>query len=250
MLSALVLAGSLNRGRLQECSREPYEAMISIGGRSMVSYVVQALLNCARVGRVLVVGPEIADLPDGVEVVAPAGDLLDNVERGVRALGDAGQVLLATCDIPLLSGRAVENFLCLCRQRQADIYYPVIERQLIESRYAGAERTYVHFKEGDYTGGNLILFDPAILPRCLERGRQLVAARKSPLRLAGLVGWGFLLRFLLRRITLAEAERKVSQLLGVEGAVVLCSDPEVGVDVDKPSDLLLVRRVLSPGPVS
>ncbi|MFZ5592589.1 MAG: hypothetical protein ACOY81_12390, partial [Bacillota bacterium] len=89
-----------------------------------------------------------------------------------------------------------------------------------------------------------------ILPRCLERGRQLVAARKSPLRLAGLVGWGFLLRFLLRRITLAEAERKVSQLLGVEGAVVLCSDPEVGVDVDKPSDLLLVRRVLSPGPVS
>ncbi|MFZ5592237.1 MAG: nucleotidyltransferase family protein, partial [Bacillota bacterium] len=141
MLSALVLAGSLNRGRLQECSREPYEAMISIGGRSMVSYVVQALLNCARVGRVLVVGPEIADLPDGVEVVAPAGDLLDNVERGVRALGDAGQVLLATCDIPLLSGRAVENFLCLCRQRQADIYYPVIERQLIESRYAGAERT-------------------------------------------------------------------------------------------------------------
>jgi 2-phospho-L-lactate guanylyltransferase (CobY/MobA/RfbA family) len=39
-------------------------------------------------------------------------------------------------------------------------------------------------------------------------------------------------------------EQKVSDMLDLKGAVVVAPWPEVGVDVDKPSDLELVRSIL------
>ncbi|MDD4238755.1 MAG: hypothetical protein PHT62_09405, partial [Desulfotomaculaceae bacterium] len=61
MLDAVVLAGSSNDGPLRDCSEVRYEALIPIGSKIMVQYVVEALLGCRQVRRVLVVGP-VAEL--------------------------------------------------------------------------------------------------------------------------------------------------------------------------------------------
>jgi hypothetical protein len=59
------------------------------------------------------------------------------------------------------------------------------------------------------------------------------------------LGVGFVIKFLLRLLTLAEAERKVSQLLGmIKGVVVISKYPEVGVDIDKPNDLELAYKAM------
>ena len=42
MIDALVLAGSHNNGSLQNISHEKFEALIKIGGTSMLSYVLRA----------------------------------------------------------------------------------------------------------------------------------------------------------------------------------------------------------------
>ena len=56
-VDAVVLAGGLNCGPLKDyCSAES-EAMIPIGNRPMVEYVVSALKHTPRVNRIVVAGP-------------------------------------------------------------------------------------------------------------------------------------------------------------------------------------------------
>ncbi|HHW44175.1 NTP transferase domain-containing protein [Desulfofundulus thermobenzoicus] len=249
MVDAVVLAGSPNNGPLKECSPVPYEALIPIGDKSMVRYVVDALTQSRSIARIAVVGPReelSVDLQGTGALVVPAGgSLLENVQGGMEALSGARRVLLVSSDIPLITPGAIEDFLEQCRDQRADLYYPIVPREAVESRFkSGVQRTYVSLKEGVFTGGNIFLLNPEVVSRCLPLGQQLVDARKSPLRLCRLVGLGFLLRFLLHRVTLKEAEARVSRLLGVQGCVVISRYPEVGVDVDKPVDLALVTRAL------
>ena len=72
----------------------------------------------------------------------------------------------------------------------------------------------------------------------------MISLRKDPVGLCKTIGPGFILKFLLRRLTIREAEEKFSQLLGFKGVAVKCIYPEIGMDVDKPSDLDLVEQVL------
>lgn len=247
MIDALVLAGSPNDGPLKECSPESYEALIPIGKKTMVEYVVDALKASERINRIVVVGPpdELKKKLTGeVAVVSSGGNIMQNVLAGLKQLPAAGYVLLATCDIPLITPQAIEDFLDLCKNRRADLYYPIIPRSVVEKKYDQAKRTYVTLKEGEYTGGNLFLLNPVVVEICMSKGQELVDARKSPIKLCRLLGTGFLLKFLLRSLSLGEAESRVSTLLGVNGAVVISNYPEVGVDVDKPVDLELAARQL------
>ncbi|HBC93835.1 MAG TPA: hypothetical protein DCZ10_13305 [Pelotomaculum sp.] len=249
MLDAVVLAGSSNDGPLRECSEARYEALIPIGGKIMVQYVVEALLGCPQVRRVVVVGPvaELSPFFNGeqVSVIGSRGGIMDNIEAGLKSCLEAGRVLLVTSDIPMLTTQAVNDFLELCGDMSGDLYYPIISKQVVENKFPTTRRTYVNLKEGVFTGGNLFLINPAVFKQCVENGQKIISLRKSPVGLCRLIGLGFVLKFLMRSLTIAEAEQKASQLLGrIKGIVVMSKYPEVGVDVDKPADLTLALRTL------
>lgn len=244
VVDAVVLAGSPNSGPLKECSSVQHEALIPIGPKVMVEYVVEALLNARQIRNVLVIGPEAELSPlltrERVSVAGSAGGIMQNIEAGLNRLSGEKRVLLVTSDIPMLTSRAVDDFLAMCRDMSGDFYYPVISRKIIEARFPSTRRTYVPLKEGVFTGGNLFIINPAKFKMCVENGQKLINNRKSPLGLCRLLGLGFVFKFLSRTLTLAEAEKKVSELLGIRGVVVISSFPEIGVDVDKPADLEVV----------
>lgn len=244
MIDALVLAGSPNNGTLKNTSREKYEALIKIGPCSMVTYVVNALKNSGQIGRILVVAPPAVKkvLSPEVHWEASGQTMMENLQRGCALM--ERPFLLATCDIPLLTPGAVTGFLGLCGDNRDDLYFPLVPREAVEGKYPGAKRTYVKFKEGVFTGGNLFLINPRVVKHCLGIGRELIHLRKNPLALARRVGISLLFKLLLRVLTLKEVEERASRLLGIKGRSVICPYPEVGMDVDKPADLQLVRRVL------
>jgi hypothetical protein len=77
--------------------------------------------------------------------------------------------------------------------------------------------------------------------------KNLIDARKSPLRQASLLGYDTLFYLVLRQLSIQGAEEKVSQRLGIQGRAVLCPFAEIGMDVDKPFQLEIVREVLTAG---
>jgi hypothetical protein len=46
-------------------------------------------------------------------------------------------------------------------------------------------------------------------------------------------------------LEVTEIEARVEEILGMKGAGILSLYPEIGVDVDKPSDLALARALLA-----
>ncbi len=172
------------------------------------------------------------------------GHIVGNILAAFALLPPAEKVLICSSDIPFITGRIVDGLLDLCAQREADLYYPVVERSQADRRFPGVRRTYVRLREGTFTGGNMFLVNPAIAPRVERIIRRFLDHRKNPLKMAGILGWRFVIRLLLRRLSLKELEEHVSQLLQIRGAVVICPYPEVGIDVDKPSDLQIARAAL------
>ncbi|MDI6871867.1 MAG: nucleotidyltransferase family protein [Bacillota bacterium] len=245
-LDAVVLAGADNNGSLAACTDTPYEAMIDIQGRPMVEYVVDALRHSANVDRIVVVGPEhvLGPVLAGkvYRVVQSGRNIVENLIIGIEMLQPAGKILVVAADIPLLTTAAIDDFIERCREREADIYYPICRKEENEAKYPGMRRTYATLREGVFTGGNIFILNPAVVIKWRREIERAVAVRKSVLGMAKLLGFRLMVKFLLQSLSLREAEERVAKVLGCPVAAVETSYPEIGVDVDKPSDLELVTR--------
>lgn len=241
---ALILAG----GRAKIPGYDVEEALIPLAGRPMVDYVLQAVRGASGVGRVCLVGSEkLCSLYRDREdlILAPAGnEVLESLANGLQVLNPREWVLVATADIPLVTPAMISDFLARCQEKPADFYYAILRRETNEARFPGTRRTYVRLREGVFCGGNLFLVRPEVVVEGIRRGAAIAALRKNPLGLARLIGPGFILKLLFHRLSLAEAETKFSQLLGLTGVTVISPYAEVGVDVDKEEDLALVKAAL------
>ena len=249
MYDAIILAGGESNKLFNQGTKENFEALIDIAGKPMVTFVAEALSQSEQVRNIFVLGPSAAlakcQFPANVLIIEGGRTIVDTIRRGMMELGHSEKTLVATADIPLLTAEAVNHFLGQCKKVSADLYYPIVRKEVNEQRYPGARRTYVRLQEGVYTGGNLFLVNPAIVDSCAQIAEKIIANRKRPLRLCQMLGWSFVFRFLLGSLRLADVEARVEEILGITGAVIQSPYPELGIDVDKPSDLKLVRETFS-----
>lgn len=249
MAIAIVLAGGQKPGLTND--RIPVsEALIPIGNKYMVEYVVDALTKSRYIERIVIAGP-VKELrlifgEDKEYLLIESGD--SPVSSFLNALKSIshyqGKILVATADVPLVTFRAVDDFIEACLQKEGNLFYPIVSKENNERKFPGVERTYVTLKEGVFTGGNLIFLESHIVEKCVTVAEDLVRLRKRPLMLASYIGWTILIRYIFGILSLKDAEEKVSEILGVKAIGIISSFPEIGIDVDKESDLILVKRTL------
>ena len=108
--------------------------------------------------------------------------------------------------------------------------------------------TWARLRDGTYCGGGFIAIKPRVMPSLQRFIERLGAARKNPLQLASLFGWDVMLRFALRRLSVASAERRASQLLGAPVRAIVSPYAETAVNVDRVSDVALAERLLRSAP--
>jgi CTP:molybdopterin cytidylyltransferase MocA len=246
-VDAVVLAGRQNTARLKDASPEGWEALIPIGGRPMLAWVLDALLGSRRVAQIALVAPGQFEPTFGgprVKLVEPKEGMVENALAGARDPGPSEFLLIATSDIPFITPEIVDRFIQLCSEKSGDFYYPVCSKEATERRFPGVKRTYATIREGTFTGGNMVLIRRSKVESIADQAGMWVQNRKSPIKQAGLLGWPFVVKLLLGTLTIPELERTISRYFGLEARAVICPDPEVGTDVDKPSDLELARREL------
>ena len=246
MAVGIVLAGRANAGRLQPLAPDcAWEALIPLAGRPMAAHVIAALAGVVDITQVVVAGPpELAAF--GAECVLPGADLLGTLRHALEAVPtDADDLLLAAGDAPLITTAAAQELLTASRERRLCFGYPIVRRQACLAQYPGVRRTYVRLREGRFTGGNCFYVRREAMPGLLQLAEGVYAARKAPMRLAGLLGMPLLLGLLLGTARIRDAEAAATRLLGCAAGAVEASDPGIGVDVDKPDDLILCRQVLA-----
>lgn len=247
-VDVIIMAGARNTGALRECSPTDYEALITIHGVPMVQYVAQAARTARSVERIAVVGPvemlrpyleNTADL-----LVEGRSGMIDNIRAGMEALDTERKVLILCSDIPMVSADAIDDFVTQCAIREADFYYPIISKEVNMDRFPGTRRTYARLKEGTYTGGNIFLMNPAIVNGATEFMEKMIIWRKKPIKLSQAFGFKVIFKFALGSLTISELEHRVHQLTGFSAAALIVRHPEVGFDVDKPSDLEMMEKYI------
>lgn len=224
------------------------KAFLNVAGRPLLAYVLDALRGAPSVGRIAVAGPGAAVAAVSTEVLAVSdhGTIMDNVVGALEALRAAAPVLVIASDIPLLTPRAVEDFLAACAKDSADFHYAIVPQEAIERAYPGARKTFVRVAEGTFAGGSVMRVNPAVVDRVRTFVDRVVAARKKPWLLAQVFGWSIVMKFASGRLTIGEMEARVTELLGITARAVPRADPELALDVDvgKPENLEIIRDAL------
>lgn len=253
-VNVVVLAGGKNSAEMAAATGVENRALTPLGARTMLDYVTSALHRAASVGEVSVVGAVPAG--PGYHVVRGGETLLDNLMAGVGAAAEGGKgdrILVSTSDIPFLTPQAVDDFVGHAVQSGADLCCSYVPADLCYARFPDMKRTAVNLREGPLTLGNLMLVNPEFLMANQGTISRAYAARKSPVKVARMLGAGLLVRLLLAQfvapslLTVGALEQAVSRLLGggARAAGIRSEYPEIGTDVDKPDDVALARRMLA-----
>lgn len=244
MLNAVILSGDKSSAFAGGFTK----ALAKIRDKIMIEYVISALKESSHVGEIAVVGPveKLKPYLDGrVDYIVEGSDsLLENALRGMRLFQGDERVLLLTCDIPFLTPEALDHFIAECEKTGADLCYPIVAKEDNEAKFPGARRTYARLREGTFTGGNLLYVNPDVVERSLDMARQMIEYRKKPWKMCKVLGWDFVIRLLIGRLTIPGVEERVSSLLNMKVAAVKSPYPEIGNDVDKESDLEMAREFM------
>lgn len=249
MFDSVVLAGGGKPEPLTEQEGVSNKAFIEVHGKPLLAYILQALQETPLVKDPVVIGPE-KELTEfykegySFKAVSEKGGMLDNLAAGFENVEHNKPCLVVTGDIPLLNAQSVENFLALCEPYDRDLYYPVFRREECLLHFPETERTYVRLSEGYITGGNLGLIKPAWFLENREDLDLFISYRKNPLKLLRIFPISFLFKYLLKTLSVKDLEEYLSRLLNLQARAVFGSAVEIAVDVDKPSDLELIKKVL------
>lgn len=247
-MKAILLAGAENRA-LQMYSKVRKEALIPINGKPMINYVLEVLCETDEVGQIIVVGLEAESNiynHTKCKYIVGGETLWDNLYKALRELKDEREVLVVTSDIPLITQNSLKAvFKNYRNEGNYEAWYPVVSKDITEATFPGVSRTYVKLKDGTFTGGNLFIIKPLKFLALEKEIMEVYSLRKSPFKLAKLLGWGFMLKMLTRGLTLEQAEKKVEEAFGIKGKAFIFAYPEIAVDVDKPSDYEMVEKLLT-----
>jgi len=248
MFNALILAGSKKIGPLEISANVENKALILINNKPIVNYVIDALQESKNIKKIVVVGPEkmlSKGIDQKIDQILNSGDtILENIEKGLNYFHSDDSILILTSDIPLITANAIDEFLGICADRDADVGYPIITKEKIIKKYPETERTYIKMKEGMICGGNIVLIKPEVFFQNKSLINELLKNRKSIQKYVKILGFKFIIKFLFKILTFKEIEKRISEIVGYNSIAVNISFPEIMIDLDKLSDLELIRKII------
>jgi len=258
VFTALVLAGSRpgKPDRLAEACGVAHKCLIPAGGIPMLVRVVSALTASPDVGRIFL-SLEDVDVPGTLSALQPdleSGRLMAlpsdatpslSVLRFLDSDPTSLPLLITTADHPLLSPGIVGRFCDAARAGGADVAGALTPASVLLASYPEAQRTFIRFRDGRYSGANLFAVLTPEGRRAVEFWRKVEQERKRPWRLVGAFGFWPLALYLCGRLSLDDAMERASAVMGARGVAVRLPIPEAAIDVDKLADLELVEAILA-----
>lgn len=230
------------------------KSLIELNGMTMIEYVVRALRGSRHIDRLYIVGlteddVRGLDLPQDITYLPDSGGLVSNLSTSLdRLMADnpsASTVLLSSADIPLLTTEVVDAYIEQCQPFDCIAYYNVVTQETMEQQFAGSERTFVKLYKMAVAGGDMTLVQTRILNTNRALWESIVRGRKHAWQLVRLVGFRALLKFLLRRLSLSDVEELATRMVGAPVRVINSPYPELAMDVDKPRQVELLKRILA-----
>ena len=258
-MDVLITAGGtpLPGELLYEYTRGAPKAMLNISGKPMVQWVLDAVSHSSKVDHIIIIGlQELGGItcPKPLTLLPSQSDMLANIITGIsqvkRLNPQAEQVLVVASDIPAITTEMVDWMIDIVEKSDADIFYNVVTKEVMEKKYPSSKRTYTHLKDVDICGGDMNAVRIDMLDKESRLWEELITSRKNPLKQAYIIGFDLLLKSFSAQQPSKKLQRPSAKDWVLKGKVINCPFPEVGMDVDKPRQLEIVRQDLSRSGIS
>jgi len=218
----------------------------------MVQWVTDALTRSPAVQSITVMGlaPDSklkSDKP--LDYLPDGGGMFENIKIGIlhaaEICPEQDKVIVASSDVPAVRSEMIDWLVSqIAKAPDSLVYYNVIQKETMEARFPGANRSYVRFKDVAVCGGDLNVIDRRLFTVERPLWLRLTEARKQPLRQAALLGLDTLALIALHAITLDKAVIKVCRKLNLKAKALVNPYPEMAMDADKPHQLEILRQDL------
>lgn len=175
-LDAILLAGDR---RASKAIRQDNKAFLLLKGEPLIIHVLRALKQSESVNNIYLVGPKARlddtlqkhnDLffrPDRITTIEQGEHMIANAKAGFSAADPSGErpILIVPCDIPLLTGREVDEFIENSDLENFDYSIGITDKSVLD-HYAptadkpGVDMICFHVKDGLFRQNNLHLARP------------------------------------------------------------------------------------------
>lgn len=250
--TAIVLAGQRpGTDPLASAFGETFKALVHVAGKPMVARVVETLLGVPAIGQIVILAQQpgimLAALPkDDRIVVAASGSGISSSIQTVAGTDTAPwPVFVTTADHPLLTREMVEHFFGLADE--TDVAVGMVERSVVLSAYPDNKRTWLKFRDGQWSGANLFALRTSKALAALDLWAGVEKDRKTAWKLFLHFGPWLALRALTRTIGLGDGLARAGKRLGLSAKLVPLPFAEAAIDVDKLTDHALVDAILKRG---
>lgn len=243
-MDIIMLAGGLAGAELNEVSDKGYKALVKIKSEFMANLTLRAFKESKLRGSLfLLAGDEVKNYinADYYDYFIPEGsDIIDNISKALShdKIDKNKKLIITSCDIPLISHQAVDNFIGYSQNSNYDAIYPIVEKSLYDSKFENTRRSWYYCKDGTYTGGNFICIKPDIFFKNKDIFMDIFENRKNPIKIAALFGVKLLLKYKMGLASKKDALDAVYNIIKTPCAAFESKFAEIVFDIDKMSDYI------------
>ncbi len=253
-MDAVVTAGGIPQPEelLYPFTQGKPKALLDINGKPMIQWVLDAIGGAKHVENVVVIGlteesgvtcrKPMAFIPNQISMIE---NIIAGITKVIQINPTAKHVLLVSSDIPAITPEMVDWEIETTQAMDVDLCYNIVTREVMEARYPGSKRTFTRMKGMRICSGDMNVLRTSVISVNPEIWEKLVASRKNPIKQASIIGFDTLILALLGIITVDQAVKMASKRLHMTGTAIVCPYAEVGMDVDKPVQLEMMRADLA-----
>ena len=224
------------------------KALVPVCDAPMISHVVRTLHLSPHIGKIVILSQDVdhlrpaVDAGGGAILVESQNSISLSIKAQAETLGFSSPLLVTTADHPLLTVEMIHEFV---RNAGGDLAVAMVERQTMLKQFPNAQRTWLRFSDGAWSGANLFALMTQKSSLALDLWADAEQDRKKAWRLFLHFGLLLAIRALTRTIGLHQAMEKAGKRLGLDARLVPMSDPVAAIDVDKRSDHVLAEKILA-----
>ncbi|MBV8198884.1 MAG: NTP transferase domain-containing protein [Candidatus Eremiobacteraeota bacterium] len=232
-MKAVITAGGRINGEFARAAGTTVKALAPVRGATMLQRVIDALREAGATRIAVIGGVEVRRACSSVVecVIEESVSGSENLRKALDAWPrDGDRLLYATSDLPYITAAAVDDFLG--RVSSETLAVPLTEWSDFQLRFPGAPPFGLTLAGERVVNGGVFAVPDASIPKLAALAARFFEARKAPWRMAGLVSPSVLLRFLFRRLSVADLERLAVRALGTPACGVRRAAAGLAYDVD------------------
>ncbi|MCH7904280.1 MAG: nucleotidyltransferase family protein [Armatimonadetes bacterium] len=233
----VVAAGGLVPDPLAGALGTPRKALAVIKGRTSLARTLDAIRDAGYDNCVTVSGEDVRDEVHFGKLVTEGDSQIENVRIATEALGPADAVLFLPADAPLLTADSLTQFVAAVEGRRDEeqvrwFAAGLCEHKQFSAKYPGFPIHPIRLRDGAFVSGALYAASPAGFLHAVNEIDRFARSRKSQLAMLWKLGPWAVICYLMHRISIADAERRVGGLMGGQAMIITGCDPCMVADID------------------